>query len=104
MHARPSRAHNACLPTNAYGDPSVSFAITAEVENTITSPKSTSRSTVPNSHLSTPTRFAIPQPLAFDFRHLARSRKLFHNLFEPAPAVLVVLKLVETRAGRRQKH
>ena len=36
------------------------YTIGSAAEKTITSPKSTSSSTVPNSHLSTPTRFAIP--------------------------------------------
>ena len=55
----PSAAQPACLVTNEYGLPTVAFAITADAENTITSPNRTSNITVPNSHLSTPTRFAI---------------------------------------------
>src|SRR6185312_8912369 len=83
--------------TKEYGEPMVSLAMTAEAEKTITSPQRTSSSTVPYIHLSTPTRFAIcyQPPSALD---------LADQLLEHAPAVFIVLKLVETCARRRQQH
>src|SRR5438067_95649 len=104
MQPRPSSAHSACLPTNAYGDPSVSFAITAEVENTITSPNSTSRKTVPNSHLSTPTRFAIQASLHRDGVISLARLQLAHHFLERAPTMLEIVELVEAGARRRQQH
>ena len=95
--AMPSSAQTACLVTKAYGEPIVSLAITAEAEKTITSPNSTSRSTVPNIHLSTPTRFAICS-------QTASTLQTANQLLEHAPAVFIVLKLVETCARRRQQH
>src|SRR5579859_6352193 len=103
-----------------YGDPYWSFAITAEAENTVTSPNSTSSRTIPKSHLSTPTRFAIPPaslPLSLSsFDEVGGSafyssagpkaspRQIHHQLPKHPAAVFIVIKLIEARAGRSQQH
>src|SRR5438270_2567983 len=55
----PATAQISCLDRNAYGEPKRSRAITAEAENTITSPTKTSSMVTVNSQRSTLTRFAM---------------------------------------------
>ena|SRR5436305_2894822 len=55
----PATAQINCLERNAYGEPKRSRAITAEAENTITSPTNTSSMVTANSQRSTLTRFAM---------------------------------------------
>ena len=55
----PSAAQSVCVKMKAYAEWYLSWSTTAEAEKTITSPVTTSTSVVKNSHLSTPTRFAI---------------------------------------------
>src|SRR5208282_3862718 len=55
----PAAAQINCFSKNAYGDPNRSRAITADAENTITSPTNTSNMVTVNSQRSTLTRFAM---------------------------------------------
>src|SRR5580700_9082738 len=56
---RPAAAQINCFDKNAYGDPNRSRAITAEAENTITSPTNTKSMVTVNNQRSTLTRFAM---------------------------------------------
>src|SRR5271166_3175577 len=56
---RPAAAQINCFSKNAYGDPNRSRAITADAENTITSPTNTSSMVTVNNQRSTLTRFAM---------------------------------------------
>src|SRR6202035_1893898 len=56
---KPAVAQINCFSKNAYGDPNRSRAITADAENTITSPTNTSSMVTVNSQRSTLTRFAM---------------------------------------------
>src|SRR5580658_10315573 len=58
MAAIPAAAHINCFDRNAYSDPNRSRAITADAENTITSPTNTRSMVTVNSQRSTLTRFA----------------------------------------------
>src|SRR5271154_3185443 len=99
----PISAPRACLPRNVYGEPKRAWAITAEAEKTIASPTTTSESVVKKSHLSTPTRLAIRLPGSFQL--CSRRKKMFlHEFLKDAAAMLVVLKLVKARAGRRKQN
>src|SRR6266851_8048064 len=57
--ASPATAQINCFDRNAYSEPNRSRAITAEAENTITSPTNTSSMVTVNSQRSTLTRFAM---------------------------------------------
>src|SRR6266567_5191767 len=59
MARRPATAQTNCFDRNAYGEPNRSRAITADAENTITSPTNTSSMVTVNSQRSTLTRFAM---------------------------------------------
>src|SRR5580693_6990822 len=55
----PAAAQINCFDKNAYGEPKRSRAITADAENTITSPTNTRSIVTVNSQRSTLTRFAM---------------------------------------------
>src|SRR5580692_5025149 len=59
MAPSPASAHTNCFDRNAYSDPKRSRAITADAENTITTPTNTSSMVTVNSQRSTLTRFAM---------------------------------------------
>src|SRR5215472_926309 len=65
----------------------------------MTTPITTSSSVEPNSHLSMPTRLATLGSVPQSNRGQGK-----HQLPKDAAAVLVVVKLVEAGAGRRQQH
>src|SRR5580658_9718013 len=68
MAAIPAAAHINCFDRNAYSDPNRSRAITADAENTITSPTNTRSMVTVNSQRSTLTRFAM----GVSFHHASR--------------------------------
>src|ERR1700745_1946864 len=57
--ARPATAQINCFDRNAYSEPKRSRALTADAENTITSPTNTNSMVTVNNHRSTLTRFAM---------------------------------------------
>src|SRR5579864_4556907 len=59
MATSPATAQINCFDKKAYGEPNRSRAITADAENTITSPTNTSSMVTVNSQRSTLTRFAM---------------------------------------------
>src|SRR5271169_6021713 len=59
MAMSPATAQINCFDRNAYSEPNRSRAITADAENTITSPTNTSSMVTVNSQRSTLTRFAM---------------------------------------------
>jgi hypothetical protein len=59
MAARPATAQTNCFDRKAYSEPKRSRAMTADAENTITSPTNTSNMVTVNSQRSTLTRFAM---------------------------------------------
>src|SRR5271167_2568671 len=107
MAAMPAAAHINCFDRNAYSDPKRSRAITADAENTITTPTNTSSMVTVNSQRSTLTRFAMGNSFhhggmetrrrklsIVDFRVLTdlipRSLgEAAHDVFEYLPAVLI---------------
>src|SRR5208283_544520 len=67
----PAAAQINCFNKNAYGDPNRSRAITADAENTITSPTNTSSMVTVNSQRSTLTRFAMETHFTTESRRRA---------------------------------
>src|SRR5208283_4803115 len=124
----PAAAQINCFSKNAYGDPNRSRAITADAENTITSPTNTSSMVTVNSQRSTLTRFAmgssfhhggtearrrncrllIPDCCLSWFQALCRPERSHtlrqppHSLLKHLPALLIILKLIKARASRGQ--
>src|SRR5277367_1453605 len=75
--------------------------MTAEALKTIRRPMTTRTRVAPKSHLSTPTRFAIPLLCVLPFGEFAASED---KVLEDLSALFIVFKLIEAGAGGRQQN
>src|SRR5580658_375281 len=100
----PRTSQAICRTTKKYPWPNSFSAVTADALKIITAPNRQSTTVTPNSQRSISRRLGT---FAHPFRGSRPGRLLFelpHQTLEDTSAVLIILKLIEAGAGRREQH